>query len=116
MKKNLKKNEDSDKYNFLLQRYQNGEDVDLDTDDEELFLTEEERKELKYKREMVLKRMIPPKDAYLQELPPESPIKKRKRVLPPERPKKKHHREVPPECTPPKQIIRRRLVSTTDSD
>lgn len=46
-----------------FQRYLNGEidSFDLDSEDEELYLTQEESEELRKKRELILQRMIPPK-------------------------------------------------------
>ncbi|KAG5889733.1 hypothetical protein JTB14_010207 [Gonioctena quinquepunctata] len=54
-------------------RYQNGEldDLELDTDDEELFLHEEQKYELYEKRKAILKRMLPPPKR----------MRKRRRVL-----------------------------------
>ncbi|XP_018324642.1 uncharacterized protein LOC108736644 [Agrilus planipennis] len=49
--------------NFRLEkfkRYKSGEDVFLDSDDEEIFLSQEEISELHAKREAVLKRMVAP--------------------------------------------------------
>jgi len=42
------------------QRYQNGEDVYLDKDDEDLFLSDTEIEELHEKREAIWERMLPP--------------------------------------------------------
>nr|CAI5857850.1 unnamed protein product [Callosobruchus analis] len=41
-------------------KFKNGENVELDEEDEELFLTAKERHELRQKRERILRRMIPP--------------------------------------------------------
>nr|XP_023027093.1 uncharacterized protein LOC111515084 [Leptinotarsa decemlineata] len=49
-------------------RFQNGEleDLELDTDDEELFLDESQRIELHRKRTSILRRMLPPRDGKRQ--------------------------------------------------
>nr|CAH7729594.1 unnamed protein product [Callosobruchus chinensis] len=44
-------------------KFKNGENVELDEEDEELFLSTKERNELKEKRERILRRMIPPNGA-----------------------------------------------------
>ncbi|XP_018567698.1 uncharacterized protein LOC108908229 isoform X2 [Anoplophora glabripennis] len=90
-------------------KYQNDEDVELDSDDEELFLTEDERKELQAKRERVLKRMVIPTDPKLLVLPPERPRKKRKR-------KKRQHSASPERAPPLKAMRRPRRVTMTDSE
>lgn len=102
-----------------LQRYQNDEDIYLDTDDEELFLTEDQREELNAKREAVLRRMIPPTDARLRELPPEPIRKRRKRVLTPvplKRTRKEWEQALPPEYTTPKKRGRKKKIFISESD
>ncbi|KAJ8919918.1 hypothetical protein NQ315_006447 [Exocentrus adspersus] len=87
-----------------FERYQNGEDVFLDSDDEELFLTEEERRELHDKRMKVLQRMIPPVDARFRELPPETPPRRRKK------------KQSSPEPVQPRRKRQRPQLVISDSD
>lgn len=45
---------------YDFQSYLNGEDVELDSDDEELFVSPHDVEERRRKRDEILKRMIPP--------------------------------------------------------
>jgi hypothetical protein len=47
---------------ITFQRYKKGDDVELDSDDEELFLNQEDRITLYQKRVKVLRRMLPPRN------------------------------------------------------
>ncbi|EFA13031.1 hypothetical protein TcasGA2_TC010561 [Tribolium castaneum] len=44
-----------------FQRFKEGEDVELDSDDEQFFLSQSERNERLYKKTKILRRMIPPR-------------------------------------------------------
>lgn len=49
-------------------RYLSGMDVELDSDDEELFVKPEDVQERRQKRDAILKRMIPPSNQYYKRL------------------------------------------------